>query len=177
MIAAAPAAELGRTLVARTVSGKVYVRRPATAALLDLGTVAGIPVGTEIDARKGRVRLTAAATRGKAAHRAEFFGGVFVVTQAADDIVDLRLSEPFGSCAKKTGTRAAQALGRRQGQVPHPRPVQRRHRPRHPLARPGHLRRHAHPRRPGRRLRPRHRQEEDVLVARAQVPRPAQKRK
>ncbi len=107
----AAAAELGRTLVARTVSGKVYVRRPATAAPLDLGTVAGIPVGTEIDARKGRVRLTAAATRGRAAHRAEFFGGVFVVTQSADDIVDLQLSEPFGSCAKKTGTRLRKLWG------------------------------------------------------------------
>jgi hypothetical protein len=112
---ALPAAELGRTLVARTVSGKVYVRRPATAAPLDLGIVAAIPVGTEIDARKGRVRLTAAATRGKASHRAEFFGGVFVVTQSADDIVDLRLSQPFGSCAKKTGTRVRKLWGDGRG--------------------------------------------------------------
>jgi hypothetical protein len=110
-VAATPTAALGRTLVARTVSGRVFVRRPATAALLDLGTVGGIPVGTEIDAREGRVRLTAAATRGRAAHRAEFFGGVFVVTQGADDVVDVQLSEPFGSCAKKTGTRLRRLWG------------------------------------------------------------------
>jgi hypothetical protein len=36
---------------------------------------------------------------------------VFVVTQAADDVVDLRLSEPFGSCAKKTGTRVRKLWG------------------------------------------------------------------
>ena len=34
----------------------------------------------------------------------------------------------------------AQAVGRRQGQVPHPRAVQRRHRPRHPVAHAGPLR-------------------------------------
>ena len=100
-----------------------------------------MPVGTEVDARKGRVRLTAAATRGKAAHRAEFFGGMFVVTQAGDDVVDLKLSEPLGSCAKKTGARVRKLWGDGKGKLPHPRAVQRRHRPRHQMARPGHLRR------------------------------------
>ena len=115
VISATPAAELGRTLVIRPVSGKVYIRRPATSALLELGAVAAVPVGTEVDARKGRVRITAAATRGKAAHRAEFFGGMFTVTQAADDIVDLKLSEPFGSCAKKTGVRVRKLWGDGRG--------------------------------------------------------------
>ena len=175
MIAAVPAAELGRTLVARTVSGKVYVRRPATASLLDLGTVAGIPVGTEIDARKGRVRLTAAATRGKAAHRAEFFGGMFVVTQAADDIVDLRLSEPFGSCAKKTGTRLRKLWGDGTGRF--------RMRGLNAVVTVRGTRwlvqdscdGHAHPRLPGPRLGPRHRQAQDLPRARRpQVPGRAQ---
>ena len=89
----------------------VFVRRRATTALLELGAVTALPVGTEIDARKGRVRLTAAATRGKASHRAEFFGGMFVVTQTADDVVDLRLSEVLGSCSKKTGTRVRKLWG------------------------------------------------------------------
>jgi ferric-dicitrate binding protein FerR (iron transport regulator) len=37
------------------------------------------------------------------------------VTQAADDVVDLRLSEPFGSCAKKTGTRVRKVWGDGKG--------------------------------------------------------------
>jgi hypothetical protein len=111
----APAVELGRTLVARTVRGKVLVRRPASGAPVDLGAVAGIPVGTEIDARHGRVRLTAAARPGKAAQRAEFFGGVFVVTQASNDVVDISLSEPLGSCKKKTGTRVRKLWGDGKG--------------------------------------------------------------
>jgi hypothetical protein len=115
LVAAAPSAELGRTLVARTVSGKVLVRRPATAAPVNLGAVASVPVGTEIDARHGRVRLTAAARPGRALQRAEFFGGVFVVTQAADNVVELALSEPFGSCAKKTGTRVRKLWGDGRG--------------------------------------------------------------
>ena len=65
--------------------------------------------------RKGRVRLTAAATGGKAAHRAEFFGGMFVVTQASDGVVELALSERLGSCAKKTGTRVRKLWGDGKG--------------------------------------------------------------
>ena len=60
----------------------------------------------------------------------------------------LTLSEKLTGCkqAKKTDARAAaakkktpQAVGQRQGQVPHHGPVQRGDRPRHDLARPGHL--------------------------------------
>jgi len=65
--------------------------------------------------RKSRVRLTAAATGGKAASRAEFFGGMFVVTQAADGVVDLALSERLGSCATKTGTRVRRLWGDGKG--------------------------------------------------------------
>ena len=171
VVSAAPAAELGRTIVIRPISGKVYVRRPATTALLELGAVAALPVGTEIDARKGRVRLTAAATRGKAAHRAEFFGGMFVVTQAADDVVDLRAQRGPRLVLEEDRHAGPQAVGRRQGPLPHPRAVQRRDRARHALARPGLLRGHADPRLPGRRLGARHRQAQDgPRPRRAQVP-------
>jgi hypothetical protein len=40
---------------------------------------------------------------------------VFVVTQGADDVVDLQLSQPFGSCAKKTGTRVRKLWGDGKG--------------------------------------------------------------
>ena len=99
----------------RPVSGKVYVRRLGATTPTELSAPTAVAIGSEVDARKGRVRLTAAATGGKAAHRAEFFGGMFVVTQATDDIVDLALSEPLGSCAKKTGTRVRKLWGDGKG--------------------------------------------------------------
>jgi len=110
----APAAALGKTVVIRPLRGKVYVRRPG-ATPTELSAPAAVTVGSEIDVRKGRVRLTAAATGGKAAHRAEFFGGMFVVTQANDGVVELALSERLGSCAKKTGTRVRQLWGDGKG--------------------------------------------------------------
>ena len=110
----APAAALGKTVVIRPLRGKVYVRRPG-ATPTELSAPAAVTVGSEIDVRKGRVRLTAAATGGKAAHRAEFFGGMFVVTQANDGVVELALSERLGSCAKKTGTRVRKLWGDGKG--------------------------------------------------------------
>ena len=110
----APAAALGKTVVIRPLRGKVYVRRPG-ATPTELSAPAAVTVGSEIDVRKGRVRLTAAATGGKAAHRAEFFGGMFVVTQASDGVVELALSERLGSCAKKTGTRVRKLWGDGKG--------------------------------------------------------------
>ena len=61
----------------------------------------------------------------------------------------LTLSEKLTGCSRKAQRRGgeaedAQAVGRRQGQVPHQRPVQRGDRPRHQVARPGHLHEHAH---------------------------------
>ena len=113
--APAAAAELARTVVIRPLRGKVYVRRPGATKPTELSAPAAVAVGSEVDVRKGRVRLTAAATGGKAASRAEFFGGMFVVTQAADGVVDLALSERLGSCATKTGTRVRRLWGDGKG--------------------------------------------------------------
>ena len=103
--------------------------------------------------RNGRVAAHLRARRGQGPCRsAIFYGGIFMVTPAGQHDrpqARARRSRPArsarapGAAAKKQD---AQALGRRQGQVPHPRPVQRGHRPRHQLARPGLLHRHAHPR-------------------------------
>ena len=64
-------------------------------------------------------------------------------------ITDLTLDRALAPCPKRARERRRQeaqepqAVGRRQGRVPHQRQVQRRHRPRHEMARPGLVRRHA----------------------------------
>ena len=113
-----------------------------------------------------------AADGGEPPETAEFYDGLFIVTQTGG-VTELKLSEKLTGCPKaKKSRRAAaaeeaqdpQAVGRRQGQVPHQGPVQRGHRPRHQVARPGHLHHDAHPRHPGRRRGQRLRQEEDGPV-------------
>jgi hypothetical protein len=89
---------MGGTLV----SGKVRVRPPRSARFLDLGAVAGLPVGTQIDATNGVVELTSAlgprpvAFRAQArAQRARFSGGIFTIRQARRSAsVTLALSGP-----------------------------------------------------------------------------------
>ena len=111
-----------------------------------LDVTKGIPLGSEVDARKGKVVLTSVPKAGGTPETATFYDGLFIVTQIGG-ITELRLSEKLTGCktrqeeGRRRGQEAQdpQALGRRQGQVPHPRPVQRRHHPRHQVARPGHL--------------------------------------
>jgi hypothetical protein len=90
--APAPTPGVGERVVVRPVSGKVFVRRSGSAAFEELKASLAIPVGTEVDARKGRIRLTAEPAQGKQVQRADFYGGLFRVTQGADGFVHLTLT-------------------------------------------------------------------------------------
>ena len=83
-------------------------------------------------------------------------------------ITNFTLNEPLAPCpARERGREEAedaQAVGRRQGRVPHQRPLQRGDGPRHALARPGHLRGDAHARDPGQRVPCRDRQRRVIVV-------------
>ena len=155
-----------RSVVVAPAAGTVLVRLPGSRTFVALDASQGIPFGSEVDARKGKVRLTALPTAGKPPETADFFDGLFTIHKVGG-FIELRLSEKLTGCPKarkaSIGQEAEdpQALGRRQGQVPHPRSVQRRHRPRHEVARPGHLHHHAHASDPRRGRRQRLRQEED----------------
>ncbi len=50
-----------RSVVIREVSGSVLVKVPGSRRFVPLGQVQSIPVGSQIDTRKGRVELTSAA--------------------------------------------------------------------------------------------------------------------
>ena len=156
-------------VVVAPAAGTISVRLPGARTFGPLDVSKDIPFGSEVDARKGRVTLTALPTAGKPPETADFYDGLFTVHKVGG-FIELRLSEKLTGCPKaRKSTRerrpeeaqVTQALGQRQGQVPHPRPVQRRDRPRHHLARPGHLHDHAHARHPGRRRGQRLRQEQD----------------
>ena len=93
-----------QTVVARP-SGTVKVKLRGTNRFVDLNGTTGIPLGSEIDAKRGRVELEAVPRPGAAPERATFYGGIFVVTQRGG-VTDLRLSEELTGCSARA--RAAQ---------------------------------------------------------------------
>jgi hypothetical protein len=59
----------------------VLVRLPGSKSFVPLETVESLPVGTIVDARHGRVRITA--TSGGKQYSADFYGGQFQIAQLA----------------------------------------------------------------------------------------------
>jgi hypothetical protein len=86
-----PAPVQGKTVVVAPGQGKVLVRKPGTKRFRELADGASVPVGSEVDARVGRVRLVSAVTDGL--QGGTFWGGRFVVRQrrAGDGMTSLVL--------------------------------------------------------------------------------------
>ena len=132
---------------------------------------ANIPVGSQLDTQQGRVALTSAAdTGGAKTQTSDFYDGIFQVKQSVPKkkpkkpkalITDLVMKGqiPRSQCAPLKGARVSgggrqeeeegaqvgprEAVGQRQGQVPHGRQVQLRDGARDDLVGGGSLRRHA----------------------------------
>ena len=169
-------------MVAKVVSGQVFIKYPpgyvprATApakGFVPFAGAANIPVGSQLDTRKGRVALTSAATTGGVkTQTSDFYQGIFQVKQSVPKTkpkkpaaltTDLVMKGQISrsQCAPLKGARARrrrheeeegaegrarEAVGQRQGQVPHERQVQRGDGARDDLARRGSLRGHVHAR-------------------------------
>jgi hypothetical protein len=106
-----PAPRVGRTANAEVVSGKVFIRRPG-GSFVRLTGERQIPIGSEVDTRAGRVRLTTAAGGGRT-QQAEFYDGVFRLLQAPSrrPVTELRLSGKLVGCGPGPA-RAAAASGK-----------------------------------------------------------------
>jgi hypothetical protein len=70
-----------KLFVARRISGRVLVKLPGTGRFVDLLTIAGFPLNTIVDTTRGRVQLTVAADREGGTQTADFYEGIFKVTQ------------------------------------------------------------------------------------------------
>ena len=94
-----------QSVVVGPASGKVLVKVKGSNRFEELDVTKGIPLGSEVDVRKGRVTLTAIGKRGASTDKAEFYDGMFVVTQSGG-ITDLKLSEKLDcSTRAKRGSR------------------------------------------------------------------------
>lgn len=78
---APPRPTVGKSMTAEVVSGTVLARPPGASAFTPITAAASLPVGTIVDARRGRVRITA--TSGGKTYSADFYGGVFQIAQLA----------------------------------------------------------------------------------------------
>jgi hypothetical protein len=83
----------GKSVVVKVVSGQVFIKRPASGrarqatgpakGFVPFAGAANIPVGSQLDTRKGRVALTSAAdTGGAKTQTSDFYQGIFQVKQA-----------------------------------------------------------------------------------------------
>jgi hypothetical protein len=100
-----------KTVVANPVSGKVLVKRPGSSRFVELDAAQGIPLGSTVDVRKGRIELTSVPKQGGTPETATFYDGIFKVTQPGS-ITELRLVEALAcgrgaahAAAKKPKTR------------------------------------------------------------------------
>ena len=101
-----PTPVVNRVIVVGPARGTVRVKVPGAKRYVDLDVTKGIPVGSSVDTRKGRVTLTAIPRPGAKPETAVFFDGLFKVTQSRG-ITTLTLTEQLAACPKRKGARAA----------------------------------------------------------------------
>ena len=96
-----------KTVVATPVSGKVLVKRPGSSTFAELDASQGIPLGSTVDVKHGKVALTSVPKQGGKPETATFYDGIFKVTQPGS-VTELRLVEVL-AC----GGRAAHAAAKK----------------------------------------------------------------
>ncbi|MEA2398148.1 MAG: hypothetical protein QOK25_1704, partial [Thermoleophilaceae bacterium] len=103
-----------KTSNVKPVSGSVRIKRPGSNAFVNLTGAAQIPLGSTIDASKGRV-TTAIARKGGGTDAADFYEGQFVVSQDATGLATLTMDGgSFKSCKKKKVKHALHSAKKRR---------------------------------------------------------------
>ncbi|MBD0282833.1 MAG: PKD domain-containing protein [Thermoleophilaceae bacterium] len=107
--------DLGQTLLAEPVSGVIRVRLPGEDRFQRLTDIGELPMGSTIDARRGRVELTTVRSRRGRLQEATFHAGVFTVRQRARDrfLTELALRGRIRPCPRGRRASAAQTSRRR----------------------------------------------------------------
>ncbi len=103
-----PTPEFHGSVVVRPVSGRVLIKKPGTNDFVPLDSLQSIPLGSTIDVRLGRIKLTSEPGKGKPAETAIFYGGIFTLSQPGG-VIELKLTEALAACpkAKKSSASAS----------------------------------------------------------------------
>ena len=110
-----PPPQLGKTVVVDVVSGTIKIKGK-NGKFRTLKADESIPVGTTVDATKGKVRLTSAANKSGATQSAVFYQGQFKVTQnkSAKPITQLALNGKLSCTTKKKKGKKATASAKKK---------------------------------------------------------------
>ena len=101
-----PVPVVNRTVVVKEVSGRVRVKPKGSSKYVDLDAVEALKVGSTVDARKGTVELTSIPKPGAAPQTAQFFDGIFKISQSKT-ITTLTLTQALAPCPRKRQASAA----------------------------------------------------------------------
>jgi hypothetical protein len=103
-----PRPEVGKTVNALLIAGKVRYRLPGAASFVALTDPVQVPVGTTFDTTAGRVTIIAATETGTT-QNAWFYEGTFTVDQStgSQPVTTLSLAGALPSCPKAGGRAAA----------------------------------------------------------------------
>lgn len=109
--AAPPRPRKGRSVTVRAASGKILVRVPGSRKYVPIGDLTAIPLGSIVDARKGKAQITTEVdARTHRTQTAIFYDWYFKVlqTKGRKPITEARLTKgSFASCNRRTLTRSA----------------------------------------------------------------------
>jgi hypothetical protein len=114
-----PQPVLGATVVVKVKGKLVRIRRPGTSEFVKLEGTQPVPVGSYLDTRKGKVKLTSAADQQGKRQTAHFAGGIFQVLQKpTSPLTTLRLAGKLVGCRTsssrmRAGAAAWKPKGRR----------------------------------------------------------------
>ncbi|HEY1277954.1 MAG TPA: PKD domain-containing protein [Thermoleophilaceae bacterium] len=107
--------DLGETLLAAPAAGTIRVKVPGSRRFRPLRSLRELPMGSTIDSRRGRVKLTTVRNRTNRLQHADFRGGLFKVRQRKRDkyITELVLQGPVGPCPRGDAGAAAKRRTRK----------------------------------------------------------------
>jgi hypothetical protein len=112
-----PSPVFGKSVVVRPVSGKVRVKLPGSGRFVDLTAAGNVPFGATVDAKRGRLALSALPSRTARPQTVQLYQGRFKLTRSGR-YTQFVLSEPLARCggasaaARKPRTRRLWGDGR-----------------------------------------------------------------
>jgi hypothetical protein len=111
-----PPPEVGKTVNALRIAGKVRYRLPGAGSFVALTDPVQVPIGTTFDTTGGRVTLIAASDDQGTTQNAWFYEGTFTLDQTSGlrPITTLTLAGALPSCPKASGGRAAATTRKRK---------------------------------------------------------------
>ena len=110
VVAPTPRPRKGRSVTVRAASGKILVRVPGSKRYVPIGDLTEIPLGSIVDARKGKAQITTEVdARTHRTQTATFYDWYFKIlqTKGRRPITEARLTKgSFASCNRRTLTRS-----------------------------------------------------------------------